>query len=422
VKVLIVGQGGREHVLAAKAAQSRGVEQVYCAPGNAGMSEIAECVHVEGNQALLDFAKTQKIDLTIIGPEAPLVDGIVDLFKEAGLCVFGPNKYASQLEGSKIFSKEIMQALNIPTAEYAQFSEIETAIKHLDTISFPSVIKADGLAAGKGVTIAQNKAEAEAAITSAMQDKTFGSAGDNIIIEEFLEGEEASLIAIADGETVKLLASSQDHKRIFDGDEGPNTGGMGAYSPAPIVTESISREAEEKVFKPIIAEMKRLGHPFIGFLYAGIMVTDKGMRVLEFNVRFGDPEAQVVLERLDSDLIELILACTNVELSQFDIAWKPESAVTVVLASAGYPASSTKGAVIEGISKIKDLENTAIYHAGTRKNGDAVETDGGRVLSIVGTGSDIEEAVKRVYVGVDQIKFEGMQFRRDIAHRALSRV
>ncbi len=422
MKVLIVGQGGREHVLAAKAAQSRGVERVYCAPGNAGMSEVAECIHIEGNQALLDFARAQKIDLTIIGPEAPLVDGIVDLFKEAGLCVFGPNKYASQLEGSKAFSKKMMQALNIPTADYAQFCDAQAAIKYLDTISFPSVIKADGLAAGKGVTIAQNKAEAEDAITSAMQHKIFGSAGDNIIIEEFLEGEEASLIAIADGETVKLLASSQDHKRIFDGDEGPNTGGMGAYSPAPIVTQVLGREAEERIFKPIITEMKRLGHPFIGFLYAGIMVTDKGMRVLEFNVRFGDPEAQVVLERLDSDFVALILACTEGQLSQFDLVWKPEVAVTVVLASAGYPASSTKGAVITGIDKAKQLEHTHVYHAGTRKNGENIETDGGRVLSVVGTGSDIEEAVKRVYAGVDQIKFEGMQFRRDIAHRALSRV
>jgi len=404
MRILVIGQGGREHVLAWKISQSSKVDELYCAPGNAGMESFSQCVPIPADDIdqLLVFAKEKKIDLTMVGPEAPLVAGIVDRFRLEGLKVFGPDRYASQLEGSKVFSKNLMKTLKIPTAAFHEFSDVNKALAYLSETSFPLVIKADGLAAGKGVTVAATREEAEEAVQRAMRDKVFGAAGERIVIEECLKGEEASLIAISDGETLVNLASSQDHKRIFEGDQGPNTGGMGAYSPAPIVTEKIEKEARERVFLPVIREFKKLGHPFIGFLYAGIMITKEGIQVLEFNVRFGDPEAQVVLPRLQTDFVALVEACLEKKLDSLELEWKKESSVTVVLASEGYPGVYRKGDKIQGLLEAEQSPRAMVFHAGTRKEGSSVVTHGGRVLSVVASGGNIKEAVTNVYEAVQK--------------------
>jgi phosphoribosylamine--glycine ligase len=423
MKILVVGSGGREHVLAWKAAQSPRVEKVFCAPGNAGIAQDAVCVPISATDiaALTEFALKEGIDLTLIGPEAPLTAGIVDAFKAKGLKVFGPDQFCAQLEGSKIFSKRLMNQLSIPTAASQEFTDASAASEYLRKSSYPVVIKADGLAAGKGVTIAASFAEAEAAVREAMTDRVFGDAGAKILIEEFLDGEEASLIAVCDGETAVCLASSQDHKRIFDGDQGPNTGGMGAYSPAPVVTPQVEREALDRVFKPILKELKKQGHPFVGFLYAGLMITAKGVYVLEFNVRFGDPEAQAVLPRLKTDLVDVAEACVTGNLAQLSLQWSQEVSVTVVLAAAGYPGTPRKGDLVEMLGNGWP-EGIHVFHAGTEGKNGLVHTAGGRVLAVTALGADVPAAVDRAYWGVGRIRFEGMQFRRDIAHRALQRL
>lgn len=423
LKILVVGSGGREHVLAWKAAQSPRVGEVFCAPGNAGIAAVAQCVPIPATDVakLAEFAQNEAIDLTLVGPEAPLTAGIVDAFKAKGLKVFGPDQYCAQLEGSKIFSKRLMRKLNIPTAASEEFTDAAKAVEYLRKHSYPVVIKADGLAAGKGVTIAADFAEAERAVRESMTDRVFGDAGSKILVEECLVGEEASLIAVCDGETAVCLASSQDHKRIFDGDQGPNTGGMGAYSPAPVVTPEIEREALDRIFKPVLKELKAQGHPFVGFLYAGLMVTAKGIYVLEFNVRFGDPEAQAVLPRLKTDLVDVAEACVSGTLKDLRLEWSREVSVTVVLAAAGYPGTPRKGDGIEvlGSGWPSGIE---VFHAGTEGSGGKVVTSGGRVLAVTALGADVASAVDRAYWGVGRIRFEGMQFRRDIAHRALERL
>lgn len=432
MKILVVGSGGREHVLAWKAAQSPRVAQVFCAPGNVGMAAGAvnsaatgtvTCVPIAATDvpALVAFAKKETIDLTLVGPEAPLTAGIVDAFKAAGLKIFGPDRYGSQLEGSKIFSKRLMQKLKIPTAASHEFERAEDAVKYLKTAPYPTVIKADGLAAGKGVTIAANFAEAEQAVREAMTDRVFGDAGSKILVEECLVGEEASLIAVCDGETALCLASSQDHKRIFDGDQGPNTGGMGAYSPAPVVTAQIEKEALDRVFVPVLRELKAQGHPFVGFLYAGLMITAKGIYVLEFNVRFGDPEAQAVLPRLKTDLVDVAEAAVDGTLKNLKLVWMPEVSVTVVLAAAGYPGTVRKGDGIEllGSGWPAGIE---VFYAGVEEKNGQMTTAGGRVLAVTALGTDVPAAVDRAYWGVGRLRFDGMQFRKDIAHRALERL
>ncbi len=420
IKVLVVGSGGREHVLAWKAAQSPRVEKVFCAPGNAGIAADAVCVPIAATDiaGLADFARKESIGLTIVGPEAPLTAGIVDAFKAKGLKVFGPDQYCAQLEGSKVFSKRLMRKLGIPTAASEEFTSAAPAVEYLRKSAYPVVIKADGLAAGKGVTIAATFAEAEQAVREAMVDRVFGDAGSKILIEEFLDGEEASLIAVCDGETAVCLASSQDHKRIFDGDQGPNTGGMGAYSPAPVVTARVEQEALDRIFKPVLKELKAQGHPFVGFLYAGLMITAKGMYVLEFNVRFGDPEAQAVLPRLTTDLVDVAEACVDGKLKDLKLTWSPEMAVTVVLAAAGYPGTPKKGDLIEVLGSGWPA-GIHVFHAGTEAQVGKVIVSGGRVLAVTALGADVAAAVDRAYWGVGRIRFEGMQFRRDIAHRAL---
>lgn len=423
LKILVIGSGGREHVLAWKAAQSPRVAKVFCAPGNAGIAQDAVCVPIAATDiaALAAFAQKESIDLTLVGPEAPLTAGLVDAFKVKGLKTFGPDQYCAQLEGSKIFSKRLMRKLNIPTAASEEFTQAAPAVEYLRKSAYPVVIKADGLAAGKGVTIAANFAEAEAAVREAMTDRVFGDAGSKILIEEFLDGEEASLIAVCDGQTAVCLASSQDHKRIFDGDRGPNTGGMGAYSPAPVVTPQIEQEALDRIFKPILKELKAQGHPFTGFLYAGLMITAKGTYVLEFNVRFGDPEAQAVLPRLTTDLVDVAEACVDGKLDQLRLTWSPQMAVTVVLAAAGYPGTPRKGDAIE-VMGTGWPAGIHVFHAGTETRDGRVVTAGGRVLAVTALGEDVAKAVDRAYWGVGRIRFEGMQYRRDIAHRALQRL
>lgn len=423
MKILVIGSGGREHVLAWKAAQSSRVSQVFCAPGNAGIAAVATCVPIAATDipALVAFAQKEGIGLTLVGPEAPLTAGIVDAFKAKGLKVFGPDQFCAQLEGSKIFSKRLMRKLHIPTAASEEFNRADRAIEYLRKSEYPVVIKADGLAAGKGVTIAQNFAEAEQAVREAMTDRVFGEAGLKILIEECLVGEEASLIAVCDGETAVCLASSQDHKRIFDGDKGPNTGGMGAYSPAPVVTPAIEQDALDRIFKPVLRELKSQGHPFVGFLYAGLMVTAKGIYVLEFNVRFGDPEAQAVLPRLKTDLIDVTEACVDGTLKNLKLEWAPDMSVTVVLAAAGYPGTVRKGDAIKvlGSGWPAGIE---VFHAGTEAKDGKVVTSGGRVLAVTALGANVAAAVDRAYWGVGRIRFEGMQFRHDIAHRAIERL
>ncbi len=421
MKVLVIGQGGREHALVRKIKESHRNPEVYCAPGNAGIKAIAECVDIPANAIddLVKFARDKKIDITLVGPEAPLVEGIVDRFKEEDLRIIGPDRYASQLEGCKVFSKELMKKLGIPTAEFAVFEDVGDARAYLKKSSYPIVVKAAGLAAGKGVTVAMTKAEAIEAVDSIMVQKAFGDAGAKVVIEECLEGEEASFIGIADGETVLSFASSQDHKRIFEGDKGPNTGGMGAYSPAPFVTETLMAQAEEVVFGPIIQEFKAQGHPFIGFIYAGIMLTKDGFKVLEFNVRFGDPEAQAILPRLKSDFLDLLLASYEGRLNEFKLEWNSDDCVCVVVSSGGYPGKFPKGLEITGLEDAEKLSDVEIFHAGTANKDGKVVTSGGRVLGVVATGAGLAEALNKTYEACGKINFDKMYYRKDIAHRVM---
>ncbi len=425
MKVLVVGGGGREHALAWKAAQSKQVDRVFVAPGNPGTSSEDKVsnvtINAEDIQALKAFAEKEKIDLTIVGPENPLVDGIVDEFKQAGLACFGPSKDAAILEGSKSFSKEFLQRHNIPTAEYQVFTEVNAAKTYIKEKGTPIVVKADGLAAGKGVIIASSEDEANVAIDDMLAGNKFGEAGHRVVIEEFMQGEEASFIVMSDGENILPLASSQDHKARDEGDKGPNTGGMGAYSPAPVVTDALHDRIMHEVIGPTVRGMAEEGREYIGFLYAGVMVTADGTpKVLEFNCRFGDPETQPIMMRLKSDLIELCQAALKGKLNEMSAEWDERAALGVVLASRGYPASASKGDVISGLEN--DFpEGTKVFHAGTTQQEEDVLTAGGRVLCVTALGETVSQAQQSAYEAVAKINWDGMFYRKDIGYHAIDR-
>ena len=424
MKVLVIGGGGREHALAWKAAQSTSVSKVYVAPGNAGtaLEEKMENVAISAEDipGLKDFAEKEKIDLTIVGPEAPLVSGVVDEFTAAGLRCFGPSKGAAQLEGSKAFTKDFLARHNIPTAAYANFTEIEPAVAYIKEQGAPIVIKADGLAAGKGVIVAMTEEEAIAAVNDMLAGNAFGDAGHRVVIEEFLEGEEASFIVMVDGEHILPMATSQDHKAAYDGDKGPNTGGMGAYSPAPVVTPEVDARIMREVIEPTVQGMAAEGNAYTGFLYAGLMISSDGTpKVIEYNCRFGDPETQPIMMRLQSDLVELCNAALDKKLNQSTIKWDPRPSLGVVLAAGGYPGDYAKGDVISGIPPA--TETGKIFHAGTAEKDGAVVTSGGRVLCAVALGNSVSEAQKKAYELVKQVSWKGMSFRKDIGYRAVAR-
>lgn len=416
MKILIVGSGGREHALAWKVAQSPKAEKIYCAPGNAGIAEIAECVPIAAMEfdALADFAKENEIDLTIVGMDDPLVGGIVDVFEERGLRVFGPRKNAAILEGSKAFSKDLMKKYGIPTAAYENFTDPQAALDYLETAKYPIVLKADGLALGKGVLICQTKEEAIDGVREIMQDKKFGAAGDAMVIEEFMTGREVSVLSFVDGKTIRTMASAQDHKRAKDGDQGLNTGGMGCFSPTPFYTEEVDRFCKEKIFQPTVDAMAAEGRPFVGVIFFGLMLTEDGPKVLEYNARFGDPEAQVVLPRMENDLIEVCEACVDGKLDEIELRFKDEACVCVVLASDGYPLAYEKGIPIEGFSAFDDKDGYYVFHAGTAKKDGQFVTNGGRVLGVTALGRDLVTARANAYEAVEWINFANKYYRHDI--------
>ncbi len=424
MKVLVVGSGGREHALVWKIAQSERVEKITCAPGNAGIAGQATCVAIKADDidGLLDFAKREAVDLTVVGPEAPLVAGITDAFRGAGLKIFGPSKEAAQLEASKCFAKELMVSRKVPTARSANCTSIKAVLDEVAQLSFPVVLKADGLAAGKGVVICADEESARKTASEMIEERIFGDAGRTVVVEEFLEGEEASLLILTNGRHTVPLAASQDHKRIFDKDQGPNTGGMGAYSPAPVITDALMQDVMKKVVRPVIDEMARRGAPYTGILYAGIMVTKEGPKVLEFNVRFGDPETQAVLARMKGDLVEAMLWTLDPKAAPLELSWDERAAVCVVMASGGYPGSYEKGKVIQGLGAVAKLPDVVVFHAGTKKAEDAIVTGGGRVLGVTGLGATIKQAIDRTYAAVDMITFEKAHCRRDIGWRAIKAI
>ncbi len=424
MKVLVIGSGGREHALIWKISQSPRVTNLYCAPGSAGIGELAELVPMAPEQIdqLADFAEKEKIDLTIVGPELPLTLGIADLFESRGLKIFGPNKASAQLEGSKAFAKEILLENKIPTALSRTFTNASSAKAYLVRQKAPYVIKADGLAGGKGVVITSRIEEARSAVNDILVKKVFGNAGDKVVIEAFLDGEEASFMVLTDGEHVLPLASSQDHKRVRDNDEGPNTGGMGAYSPAPVVTPQISDRVSHDILAPLLAGLRKRGVHYRGVIYVGLMITKDGPQVLEFNVRFGDPECQPIMMRLKSDLIPLIEATIEGKLDQVHAEWHADPAVCVVLCADGYPGSYDKGKEIHGLEKLKNWPHGFVFHAGTVKNNGGWLTSGGRVVGVTARGATITDAVKEAYLAVDVISWDGMHYRRDIAQRAIKKV
>ncbi|HWR45461.1 phosphoribosylamine--glycine ligase [Sporomusa sp.] len=422
MKILLIGGGGREHALAWKLGQSPRVEKIYCVPGNPGLASVAECVDIDvtDNEALGKFALAHNIGLTVVGPELPLTNGLVDHFSALNLKVFGPSQKAAQLEGSKAFAKEIMHKYNIPTAASAAFTDADSAIAYIQKQGAPIVVKADGLAAGKGVVVAMTVEEAVAAVDMMMRDKAFGSAGNLVVIEEYLEGEEASLLAFTDGFTVAPMIAAQDHKRVSDNDQGPNTGGMGTYAPAPVVTDAVRAQVTREVLQPVVDGLRQEGIIYKGCLYAGLMITAKGPKVIEFNARFGDPETQVVLPLLASDLVDIMEACADERLADVTIEWENKAAVCVVLAAGGYPGNYTKGDKISGLDKA-EAQGAMVFHAGTGFRDGNIVTNGGRVLGVTAVASDIRAAVDKVYQAVPEIKFEGMHYRKDIAHRAFNR-
>lgn len=419
--ILVIGGGGREHAIVWALAKSPKAGKIYCAPGNAGIGQLAECVPIAVSEfdKLTAFAVEKQVGLVVVGPDDPLADGIVDAFDSTGIPVFGPRKNAAEIEGSKTFMKDLLHKYNIPTAAYAKFDNYEEALAYLRRQGAPIVVKADGLAAGKGVTVARTLEEAEKALSDIMQSKVFGEAGSRVVIEEFLEGQEMSILAFVDGETVKPMSAAQDHKPVYDGDQGPNTGGMGTYSPLPHIDPSIIEEAVETIIKPTAKAMVAEGRPFRGVLFAGLMITPDGKpKTIEFNARFGDPETQVVLPRLKTDLLDVFLAAVNGRLADLELEWSEDAAVCVILASGGYPASYPKGIAIEGLET--EAEGTIVFHAGTSRDEDGTwRTNGGRVLGVVGLGPDIAAARAKAYARAGEITFEGKHNRTDIALKAL---
>ena len=424
MQVLVIGGGGREHTLVWKLAQSKKVTKLYAAPGNPGMKDLAECVDLDiaDLDGLADWAEKHAIDLTVVGPEAPLVAGIVDVFKVRGLTIFGPSAKAAEIEGSKIFSKELMEKYGVPTAFFKVCDNLADARAFVEEKGAPIVIKADGLAAGKGVVVAMTRDEALAALDEMMGAHKFGSAGNRVVIEEFMEGEEASLLAFTDGKTIVPMLAAQDHKRVNDGDQGPNTGGMGAYCPAPVMTDALKEKTVKEVLRPIVDALAKEGRPYSGCLYAGLMIKGDSVKVVEFNARFGDPETQVVLPLLKSDLAEIMVACANGTLTPDLVEWSDKAAVCVVMASGGYPASYKKGIPITGLKAANAMDDVVVFHAGTREEDGKILTNGGRVLGVTAVADDIPSAQQKAYDAVDKIHFDGAHYRQDIAWRALRRL
>ena len=421
MKVLVVGGGGREHTLVWKLNQSPRVTKVYCAPGNAGIAREAEVVPIDVTdiKALVDFAVSEGIGLTCVGPELPLTLGIVDAFEDAGLSIFGASRAAAEIEGSKVFTKDLLAKYNIPSGTYKVFDDADAARAYLKEIGAPIVVKADGLAAGKGAIVCQTLEEAEEAVRLCMEERAFGDAGDRVVIEEFLVGEEASFLAFSDGKTVLPMATSQDHKPIFDGDKGPNTGGMGAYSPAPVVTPELFDQTMNEIMIPTVQAMASEGRPYKGVLYAGLMIKDGKARVLEFNARFGDPEAQPLFMRLDGDLVEIMEAVIDERLDEITLDWQDDATICVVMASGGYPGDYEKGQVITGIDEADALHDVKVFHAGTAEKDGKIVTSGGRVLGVTARGKDIPQAIERAYEACALIKWDGAQYRKDIGAKAI---
>ena len=419
MRVLVIGNGGREHALCWRLAQSPSVSEVYTIPGSDGMSDVATPIPVKGTEDILDFARLMQVDLTVAGPETVLTEGLADQFAEQGMAFFGPSRLAARIEGSKGFAKNLMKKYGIPTAAYEVFDDEDKAVAYLKANQkYPIVIKADGLAAGKGVIIAQTEEEAIETVKNMLEGHTFSGAGRSVVIEEFMEGEEASVLCFCDGTTVVPMVSSQDHKRIFDGDRGPNTGGMGAYAPAPVMTKEMTEEVNVRILRPIVSAMRKEGYPFKGCLYAGLMITEEGPKVVEFNCRFGDPETEAVLPLFDGDLAEVMLDCVYGRLRDEDVKWKKGCAVDVVIASEGYPASHSSGEVITGIEEAKKT-GCQIFHAGTVKKDGKYVVNGGRVLNVVAVAPTLAEAKAKAYEGVQKIAWRGMQYRKDIADKGL---
>lgn len=423
MKVLVVGGGGREHALVWKIAQSPRVKKIYCAPGNAGIAQHAECwpISAEDLSSLLAMAEKERIDLTVVGTEIPLTLGIVDAFRARGLRIFGPDQKAAEIEGSKAWAKLLMKKYGLPTAEFAVFEDFSSAWKYVQDRSYPLVVKADGLAAGKGVIICTNKEEAKAALTQVMLEKTFGEAGKKVVIEEYLTGEEASFLAFTDGEQVLPLPAAQDHKPIYDGDRGPNTGGMGAYSPAPVVTDRVHKQVMEEIMIRTVRGMAAEGRKYQGVLYAGLMIKDGQAKALEFNARFGDPETQPLLFRLKSDIVPILEAVIDGHLDQVAVEWDRRVAVCVVLAAQGYPGTYEKGKIISGLEEAAKVPNTYIFHGGTALKEGKIVTNGGRVLGVTALGDNIAEAINQAYKAVEKISWKGVYYRRDIGQKALKK-
>ena len=421
MNILVVGSGGREHALAWKIAKSRKVKKIFCAPGNPGIAQLAECVpiKIDDINGLREFAVKEKIDLTVVGPELPLTLGIVDSFEEKGLNIFGPSKKAAEIEGSKVFAKDLMQKYEIPTAAYRVFKNPKDAKDYVKEHSLPLVVKADGLAAGKGVIICKTKEDALDAIRLIMEKREFGRAGDRVIVEEFLKGQEVSFLAITDGKTVIPLPPCQDHKAVFDGDTGPNTGGMGAYSPTPLVTVKLKDEITNSIVIPTVKAMEKEGRPYKGVLYAGLMITKDGPMVLEYNCRFGDPETQPIMMRLKNDLIDVLSASVEGRLNRIKLNCDNKLAICVVMASKGYPGNYEKGKEIRGVEDVSRLKNVVVFHAGTAINGNKLVTAGGRVLSVTAMGVGIKRAMNKVYGATSRIKWEGAHYRKDIGVKAI---
>ena len=422
MRVLVIGSGGREHALVWKIKQSPKVEKIFCAPGNAGTSEFADNIPIAADdiEGLLQFAMKKEIGLTVVGPEQPLVMGIVDRFEVKGLRIFGPSASAAELEGSKSFSKDIMQKYGLPTAEYKIFTSAESATKYIQAKNCPLVVKANGLAAGKGVLLCRSSREALVAVDTIMRQRLFGEAGDQIVVEEFLEGQEISVLAFSDGQSVLLMDSAQDHKAVYDGDIGPNTGGMGAYSPAPVFTELMRQKVRDKIMLPMVRAMQQEGRTYKGILYAGLMLTKTGPQILEFNARFGDPETQPLMVRMETDIIPLFEACIDGTLGQCQVNWKNKSSVCVVMTAEGYPGTYQKGEIISGLQNANSTPEVVVFHAGTKEKDGKVLTNGGRVLGVTATGANTESAIQRAYDAVGKVNWRGVHYRKDIGSRGRS--